>query len=158
MTRRIVFQLLIMHAILSIVHLLANNFGHPLVKYLVNWSVSLQVLVLSLIALLIYMGAGALYSAIKEDKRILSLSIERICIYITLLFMAIYAITYFIALQFQIRDVMLLYTMFNPWFGTFMLRLSNEKFYSLWWMVGTIIPGLGIYLGTKLCLWNREVH
>ena len=44
---------------------------------------------------------------------------------------------------------MLIYSIINPWYGSFMQKLSDEKLYSLWWMVSTVTPMIGLYLGVK---------
>ena len=155
--RRILFQILIIHAVANLLHVIANNFGNPLFKVTGTWPVFIEVLILSLVGLVMYMILGAAYAAVKTNKRTLYIALERVTIYFVLLIMAIYAVSYFLAQQYNNHNYMLVYSIANAWFGTYMFRLVDEKLYSLWWMIGAVIPGLGLYLGVKFSLFKQEV-
>src|SRR5690554_2544209 len=104
-----------------------------------------------------YLVISSIYARFYHDRKGLFLVIEWVVILFTLVVLAIYAVVFFLSLNFYARDIMLVYAMFNPWFGTFMIRLPDAGLYSLWWLISTITPSIGIYIGVRLGL-RKEVE
>lgn len=156
-TLKIIAQLITIHTVFSVVFVMLFNYTHPLTKLTQGFPVWLQALILSVLGLLFYGILGVLYAAVKPNKKALRISIERAAIYFSLEMMAVYAVVYFVAQEFHNIDYMLIYCIVNPWFGTFIYRVPAEHIYSLWWMVGTVVPGLGMYIGSRLFLKRQGV-
>lgn len=150
------FHLTLMHVSLVILHLLGSNLGHPYFKFLNNFNVLIQVLVLSISSLIIYMIVGMAYAMLNPNKKKLEFVLEWTAILFALILMTIYAVTYFISLSLYNRDIMLVYAVANPWFGTYMYKLADEGLYSLWWMLSTVIPSIGYYIGVKFYLVRKR--
>lgn len=150
-------HLIVIHAILNIIHLFGSNFGHPLFNLLQNFPTWSQVVILGIIDTMSYLVISLIYARFYHDRKGLYLVIEWVVIIFALVVLAIYAIVYFLSLNFYSRDIMLVYAMFNPWFGTFMIRLPDTGLYSLWWLISTITPSIGIYIGARLGL-RKEVE
>ena len=43
-------------------------------------------------------------------------------------FMAVYALVYFASMTFYSRNIMLIYSIINPWYGSFMQKLSMKSY------------------------------
>lgn len=156
-TLKILLHLIIIHTVFSAVFAMLFNYIHPFTNFTKGFPVWLQASILSLVGLIFYLILGTLYAAIKPNKKSLRVGIERSVIYFTLGMMAVYAVVYFIAQEFHNIDYMLIYCIVNPWFGTFIYRVPVENIYSLWWMMGTVVPGLGMYLGSRSYLKKQGV-
>lgn len=149
--------MIVLHAIFSIAHILSQNFGHPFLSLTGKFPFWGQFIVVSMVAILIYSLIGIVYASVVHDKQKLKENIIPAAIYFSLLLMGIYAVLYYLALQLDNVNFITWYAVANPWFGTYMLRLPKLEMYSLWWIIGTIIPGLSISLGSMIVLKYQEV-
>lgn len=148
-------HLIAIHTLLNMVHLFGSNFGHPFFNLFQNLPTWSQVLMLGIIDAASYVVVSLIYARFYHDRKGLFYVIEWVVILFSLVLLAVYAIVYFISMTLYSRDIMLVYAMVNPWYGTFMYKLPNEGLYSLWWMISTITPSIGIYIGVKLGLRNE---
>ena len=155
--RNVFMHLLVIHTILNVVHFMGDNLNHPLYNILINRPPYIQVLVLGFFDILSYTIITFIYARFYDKQKELYFVIEWVVIIFALCLLTIYAVVYFISLTFYMRELMLIYTISNGWYGTFMYKLPNEQLYSLWWMLSAILPSIGIYIGVKLGL-RKEVN
>lgn len=156
-TAKLVLHLVLIHTIFSSVFAMSFNYIHPFTKLTKGHPIWLQTLILSVTGFIIYVILGAIYVAANSEKKLLRIGLQRSVIYFSLGLMTVYALVYFIAQEFHNIDFMLVYCVVNPWFGTFIYKVPPESIFSLWWMVGTIVPGLGMYFGSKMYLKKQGV-
>lgn len=147
--RQILVHFIIIHIIVSLVFVLGTNYVHPFFNAFKNFPTFVQVSLLGLVDVIYYFIIAFIYAKFYDDKESLYIIVGWVVIVFALIFMAVYALVYFASMTFYSRDIMLIYSIINPWYGSFMQKLSDEKLYSLWWMVSTVTPMIGLYLGVK---------
>lgn len=153
---RILLHFILIHLGMSAVILVMNKLGHPLFRYTKTFPLELQVMILALIDLVSYIIAGFIYGKVFKEKKKLSLVVEWPILIFLFIFLGLYAIMYFLAQTLYNKEIMLFYILFNPWYGTYMWRLGEEQLYSLWWLISTVVPSLGYYIGIKYALKHDE--
>lgn len=154
--RKVLMYFILFHIGMSAAHIIVNNFNHPLFSVASTWPLGFQIALVSLVVFIVYVLGGYILVVGIENKRLLYLSFNSSLVLFTLLLMSVYAILYFLSLNFTHKNIMLFYSIFHSLYGTYMYRLDNDALYSLWWMVSTIIPSLGLYLGFRVRMKHEE--
>lgn len=150
--RKTFLHLVLIHVLMSLIHLLSSDLGHPLYKFLKGQHFIVILSILVVLDVIAYFVAGMLYARFIPDKKRFNLVLEIVSITLAMFFLVLFAVVYFLSLQFYNRDIMLIYTLINPWYGTFMYKLPDKELYSLWWMISAIVPSVGYYAGAKFTL------
>lgn len=156
-TRTVLYRLIIIHGIFSLLHFLSVNLGHPVYRLLKNFPFGLQLFILFALDFMSYFVAGFILSILTDAKKELDYVVSYASILFGLILLAIFGIMYFLSIEFYKPDLMVVYAIVNPWYGTFMFKLGGEKMYSLWWTLSAIIPSLGYYLGVKYRLFKEGI-
>lgn len=147
--RKVLIHFILIHLLLGAVHLMSYRVSHPIFKYFKTTPFGVQLAVLALFDLVSFVIVGWIYASNFKEKKKLNLMVEWPTILMALFLMGIFAIVYYLSITFYNKDLMLVYVILNPWYGTYMFRVSDQHFYSLWWMVSTIMPSLGYFIGIK---------
>lgn len=153
---RLFWQLIAIHLVLGLIHNIANDLGHPMFGYFSQYSVWIQALAVTVYALVAYAIAGYVVVVAKQDKRMFFMTVGWALTLFTLVMMVIFAVSLGLLYWRDQRNVMLIYSILNPLFGTYMYRLPNEQIFTLWWLTSAIVPSIGFYIGTILRLKHEE--
>lgn len=154
--RKVMLHFILIHLTVAILHLLSNQISHPFFKYFKDWHFALQVFILLGANLIFYALIGWIYASVFKDRKRLSLLIEWPIIFLMLLSLAAFAIIYFFSMHLYNKDIMLIYAVLNPWYGTYLIKMSEEYIYSLWWILSSVMPVFGFYLGIRTQLLVKK--
>ncbi len=154
--KTITLHFVIIHLLTSGIVLLSTQLGHPLFRYIKGTPIGVQVSILALIDIASYVIIGYIYGRFYPDKKRLNLIVERPVIVLFLLLLTVFSLIYYLSQVFYQPNIMLIYIFLNPWYGTYMWRLDPESLYSLWWILSTMAPSIGYYIGIKTAIKHHE--
>ena len=139
-----------MHVLLGFIHLLLFNLGHPLTKYTKDLPLFFQVLAVSVFAIIVYMIASYIMMVgLNRDLNKIQY-LDQSLIVISLILFVVFLITYAFFVFNEKQSVWLVYSLFNPLFGTAMFNQVKESMWSILWGFSAFAPGIGIIFGTYL--------
>ncbi len=153
----IFLHVIVIHTLLNIIFLMGANFSHPLYNLLSGLPIYVQIIVLGLVDAASYTLFSFLYARFYQNQKTLYYVLEWVIVIFWLFLLTFYALSYFFSLLLYSKDIMLVYSMVNPWYGVYMYRLPEAGLYSLWWLLSTVFPCIGLYIGVKLGLRNEVV-
>lgn len=148
--KKLLIHFILIHVAYSVIHLLSYRLGHPIFKYLKNYPLGVQIGGLLVLDFLSFVLAGWIYANLYKERKKLNIVIAWPSVILFLILLSVYAFVYYFSITFFNRNIMIFYVIMNPWYGTYMIKLSDAQLYSLWWMLSSVMPPLGYYVGVKL--------
>lgn len=147
--RKVLIHFILIYLAFGALHLLSYSVSHPVFKHLKNMSFGVQLAGIVVLDFISFLVSGWIYASGFKEKKKLNLMVEWPSIFLALFLMSIFSIIYFLSITFYNQDIMLVYVLVNPWYGTYMIRMNEQNLYSLWWMLSTVVPSLGYFIGVK---------
>ncbi|QIK69316.1 hypothetical protein G7062_02965 [Erysipelothrix sp. HDW6C] len=155
---RTVFLIIGIHLIISVIFLLANGVGHPLLRYVKGFPVIVQVLITSIFAFLVYAIPGYLLVISKSDRKNLIKNIDFAVVVLGVILLAVFVGVFIYSYVVYQKSPWIFYSMLNPMFGSVLYESAVVRSYeTLFWIVSAVIPGMGILFGMFIRLKQEGV-
>lgn len=155
--KKSLIAMVVLQVSLGLLHMLFIDLGHPLNKTIQTLPILLQVLIISLYALIVYAMAGYLVMVAINRKSSKMIGIGRVLIMMASIFLIVFLGIFSFYMLNGRQSLWLIYSVVNPLFGTAMYNRVPETLMGLLWSVSAVIPGIGILLGMNFGVRKGEL-